>query len=67
MTSAISTQNRIRIIGCADRVKRTAVLSTRDMKQQGSKGGNEIAASVSSKYLHMSVDYFLALHCLVTV
>ncbi|XP_023715408.1 uncharacterized protein LOC111868708 isoform X3 [Cryptotermes secundus] len=51
VTSAISTQNRIRIIGCADRVKRTAVVSKRDMKQQGSKDGNERAASVSSSVL----------------
>jgi hypothetical protein len=37
------------------------------MKQQGSKDGNERAASVSSKYLHLSVDYFLASFCFITV
>lgn len=50
----MSAQNRIRIIGCADRVKRTAILSTRETKQQGSKDGDERAASVSSKYLHVT-------------
>jgi hypothetical protein len=57
----VSPHNHIGVIGCTDRVKRTAILSTRDTKQRSSKDENERAVSVPGKYLHVSwlFSYFV--------
>jgi hypothetical protein len=39
-------------------MKRTAVRSAHGSKQQCSKAADDMLSSVSSKYLHISFDYF---------